>query len=322
MKVYVGLDGGGTKTDAAALDEQGALLARCTGGPSNPHSIGFEVALTEVMSVIDEVLEQLHSKNEDCASICLGMSGFDTKEECDLLQSSVQRHLLERGLVLPVFVRSEGEIALMAALGSRSGALIISGTGSICYGYLPDGSLLRTGGWGHYLGDEGSGYQVGLRTLKTVMRSFDAIHPPTIMTDMIMREYGFQRITDLKGYIYNPAHSKAQIAAFAKICVQAATQGDDAAAGILVSEAEALADTAAALLRRSPTLQQGQAVLSGSMFRYAPLFREALCGRLQESFGGLVFVDGSRGAPPSVGAARLARELADGRQDEPPSALL
>ncbi|MET3207622.1 UNVERIFIED_CONTAM: hypothetical protein ABIC26_000558 [Paenibacillus sp. PvR008] len=47
-----------------------------------------------------------------------------------------------------------------------------------------------------------------------------------------------------------------------------------------------------------------------------------LCGRPQESFGGLVFVDGSRGAPPSVGAARLARELVDGRQDEPPSTLL
>ncbi|MFK4470662.1 N-acetylglucosamine kinase-like BadF-type ATPase [Paenibacillus sp. RC73] len=322
MKVYVGLDGGGTKTDAAALDEQGVMLTRCTGGPSNPHSVGFEVALTEVMSVINVVLEQLQTKIEDCASICLGMSGFYTKKECDLLKSSVQQHLSERGLVLPVFVRSEGEIALMAALSSRSGVLIISGTGSICYGYLPDGSRLRTGGWGHYLGDEGSGYQVGLRTLKAVMRSFDAVHPPTIMTDMIMQEYGFQRITDLKGYIYNPAYSKAQIAAFAKICIQAAAQGDVAATGILASEAEALADTAAALLRRSPVLRQGQAVLSGSMFRYAPLFREILCDRLQESFGGLVFVDGSRGAPPSVGAARLARELANGRQDEPPSTLL
>lgn len=312
MKVYLGLDGGGTKTDAAALDEQGKLLARCIGGPSNPNSASYETALTEVMSAIDGVLEELPAAKQDIISICLAVSGFSTDDEQALLKHAVLRHLYKHALSIPVFIQSEGQIALMAAVGSPYGVLVISGTGSICYGYTPEGSSFRTGGWGHHLGDEGSGYQLGLRTLKAVMRSYDGIAPPTVMTDMIMKEYGFKHITDLKGYVYIPSHSKAEIAAFSGICIQAAEAGDAAASAIIQEEAAALADTAAALLRRSPALREYPVVLSGSVFKYSPGFRREFCGRLQESAGRLNFVDGADGQPPSVGAALTAHRLYHG----------
>ncbi|WP_342436990.1 BadF/BadG/BcrA/BcrD ATPase family protein [Paenibacillus sp. FSL L8-0436] len=309
MKVFLGLDGGGTKTDAAALDERGTLIARYIGGPSNPHSVSFGTALTEIMSAIDGLIERLSINVDKIAAICLAVSGFSSIDEETLLKRAVQQHVLKHELSIPVFIQSEGQISLMAAVGSNHGVLVISGTGSICYGYLPDGSGTRTGGWGHYLGDEGSGYQIGLRTLKTVMRSYDSVCKSTIMTDMIMEEYGFKLITDLKGYIYIPSHSKAEIAAFSKVCIQAAEAGDAAAIAILTEEAAALSDTAAALLRRSPTLQNYPVVLSGSVFRYSPIFRGIFCSSLQNTFGGLNFVDGSLGAPPSTGAAMTARKL-------------
>jgi N-acetylglucosamine kinase-like BadF-type ATPase len=309
MKVYLGLDGGGTKTDAAALDEQGELLARCLGGPSNPHSTSFEIALSEVMSAIDGVLERLPADQFEVASICLAVSGFSTDDEQALLKKAVTHHLSKHGLAIPVFIQSEGQIALMAAVGSPYGVLVISGTGSICYGYTPEGSALRTGGWGHYLGDEGSGYQLGLRTLRAVMRSYDSIAPPTVMTELIMKEYGFKQITDLKGYIYIPSHSKAEVAAFSSLCIHAAEAGDAAAIAIIKEEAAALADTAAALLRRSPALRDYPVVLSGSVFKYSPSFRREFCSSLQQLAGTLNFVDGTRGQPPSTGAALTARRL-------------
>lgn len=307
--MYLGLDGGGTKTDVVALDEQGELLARYIGGPSNPHSVSLKIALTEIMSAIDGLLKGIQAEIFDIASICLAVSGFFGVEEQELLRQSVQEHLSHLGLSIPVFVQSEGQISLMAAVGSNTGVLIISGTGSICYGYTPDGSCLRTGGWGHYLGDEGSGYQIGLRTLKAVMRSYDCVHSPTVMTDMIMKEYRLKLITDLKGYIYNPSHNKAEIAAFSKICIQAAELEDHAAIAIVTEEAEALADTATALLRRKPELQAYPIVLTGSVFRYSFAFQRIFGGRLRKVFGSLHLVDGSRGSPPSIGAALTARKL-------------
>ncbi|MHA6533645.1 N-acetylglucosamine kinase [Paenibacillus sp. BAC0078] len=309
MKVYLGLDGGGTKTDAAALNEAGELLARYIGGPSNPHSVTFGAALTEVMSAIDSLLERLEPEIINIASICLAVSGFSTIDEHALLKKAVEQHLMKCGLSLPVFIQSEGQISLMAALGSHHGMLVISGTGSICYGYSPDGSCTRTGGWGHILGDEGSGYQIGLLTLKAVMRSYDGVQPPTAMTDMIMKQHGLTVISDLKGYIYNPSHTKAEIAEFSKICIAAAEAGDEAALTILTGEAEALSNTANALLRRSPGLAGLPVVLSGSVFRYSPVFRRNFCDSLQKSCGRVDFVDGSLGAPPSTGAAWLARQL-------------
>jgi N-acetylglucosamine kinase-like BadF-type ATPase len=309
MKVFLGLDGGGTKTDATAIDEQGLLLARYIGGPSNPHSTLQKIALSEIMSAIDGLLEKLPDERREITSICLAVSGFYEAAEKSVLHGAVEEHLSRHKLHIPVFIQSEGQISLMATVGSLSGVLVIAGTGSICYGYSKDGSCIRTGGWGHLLGDEGSGYQLGLRALKNVMRSYDGVIPPTAMTDIILREFGWADLRELKGYIYDPAHTKAEIAAFSKVCIQAAEAGDPAAMAILTGEAQALAATAAALLEHNPELQQYPVVLSGSVFHYSPDFRRIFSSSLLEDFSSVTFIDGSQAAPPSVGAALTAAHL-------------
>lgn len=62
----------------------------------------------------------------------------------------------------------------MAATGQKHGIIVISGTGAIVYGITQQGERHRIGGWGHILGDPGSGYEIGLHTLQTVMKSYDA----------------------------------------------------------------------------------------------------------------------------------------------------
>ncbi|WP_042205883.1 N-acetylglucosamine kinase [Paenibacillus durus] len=321
MKVYLGLDGGGTKTDAAAVDSQGSTLARFVGGPSNPHSATFGLAFAELEKVLRGLISSLPDQNVRLDGICLGMSGIDTLEERSLVKTAVSRILAEWSEDIPVAIASEGQISLMACLGQEYGVQIISGTGSICYIFASDGSYWRTGGWGHYLGDEGSGYSIGLRTLKAVMRSYDGVRPPTRMTDIILNEYGFNQITDLKSYIYEPARGKADISAFAKVCLQAASGGDECAIHIVMEEAEALADTAAALLKRHPVPPGSKVVLTGSIFGHSRLFTRTLSDKLLAQIQGLEFVEGTSAPPPSVGAALLARKRF-GDSDESPVPLL
>ncbi|NGM82892.1 N-acetylglucosamine kinase [Paenibacillus sp. 7124] len=312
MKVYLGLDGGGTKTDAAAVDSQGSVLARFTGGPSNPHAGTFNETAAELDRVVRGLLSSLPEKDIQSGGICLGMSGIDTSKERSLISTAIRSTLAEWAGEPPVAVASEAQISLMAALGQEFGVQIISGTGSICYAFAPDGSHWRTGGWGHYLGDEGSGYSIGLRALKSVMRSYDGVQPPTGITGIILEEYDLSRITELKSYIYQPERGKADIAAFAKPCLKAASGGDECAIRIVTEEAAALADTAAALLERLPAELRSRAVLTGSIFAHSPLFARTLRGKLLDRYPSLEFVDGTLAPPPSVGAALLARKWFSG----------
>ena len=93
------------------------------------------------------------------------------------------------------------------------------------------------------MGDEGSGYQIGHSTLKAVMKSYHGILPVTKLTDMIITEYKFEQITDLREYIYQPHIGKTEIASFAKICIQASDQGDQVASSILSDAAKELVES-------------------------------------------------------------------------------
>lgn len=143
MRVYVGVDGGGTNTDAAIISETGEILARLSGGPTNPHSVSTEQAISELQRVLEQLFNLISDLSTSCEGICLGMSGVDTIQERQLIAKTVNNYMKSRNRQssegCPVWVVSEGEIALMASLGHTHGVLCISGTGSIVYGFTREG---------------------------------------------------------------------------------------------------------------------------------------------------------------------------------------
>ncbi|OWA35291.1 hypothetical protein B9G55_11590 [Saccharibacillus sp. O16] len=173
MNFYAGIDGGGTKTELAAIDERGAALCQVRGTSTNPHTVGFDKAFMELTSIFKTFLEQPQLIGRKCLGICLGMSGIDHEDERLRLTAFLKEELQRLRAPSPFEIRTEGEIALMAALGRPYGLQIIAGTGSIVYGFLPDEPRARAGGWGHLLGDEGSGYRLGLEALRLTAREFD-----------------------------------------------------------------------------------------------------------------------------------------------------
>lgn len=129
----------------------------------------------------------------------------------------------------PVWVVSEGEIALMATLGHTHGVLCISGTGSIVYGFTLEGERYRAGGWGHLLGDEGSGYRIGQRALQVVMQSYDGVLPPTRLTPLLLKKLKLRDISELKTRVYQMDWGKTETASIARLAIEAAESGDKAA---------------------------------------------------------------------------------------------
>lgn len=311
MRVYAGIDGGGTNTDAALISDTGDIVAQVSGGPSNPYSVSPEQAVPELERVLDQLFGANHELLTKCDGICLGMSGIDKMQErhmiSDVVVQYMKRRLPDAFNTCPVWIVTEGETALMASLGSTRGVLCISGTGSIIYGFTSEGTRYRAGGWGHLLGDEGSGYRIGQRALQSVMQSHDGILPPTRLTALLLQELGLKEPTELKDRVYRIGWGKKETASLARLAIAAAEAGDPVASDLVTDEARQLAETARALIARDPEFPAAPVVLSGSLFRHSALYREAFMQQLSRYYEGLEYVQTEHAPPPAIGAARLAR---------------
>ncbi len=311
MDIFLGVDGGGTKTEAAAIDSHGNVLSRYLGSSTNPYVVTFEGAMQELSSVLDHVAKPLFLSYPDAfiKGICLGMSGISTPEEKNNVISFLRSYQQKHHFSFPISIKTEAEISLMASLEREYGILVISGTGSNTYGITKKGKHYRVGGWGHILGDEGSGYQIGLLTLKTVIKSLEGMLPATSMTERIIDAYSFKHISELKAYVYQSTIGRNDIAAFARHCIEASKDGDELAQGILQAQAIELADTTTVLIGRDPELEAAEVVCTGSIFKHSSIFRHAFREALVNRFPALSFMDEENDLTPADGAALLARKL-------------
>ncbi|GAB6927310.1 N-acetylglucosamine kinase [Paenibacillus sp. JCM 10914] len=316
MEIFIGVDGGGTKTEATAIFGNGDILSRYAGGPTNPYIVTLDTALEELHYIVDQIIAPLTNKSYICSSICLGMSGISSVKERLQVQQSLQSYFNTRQLRIPIYMRSEAEISLMAAMERQHGMLVISGTGSNTYGITKSGDIHRVGGWGHILGDEGSGYRIGLQTLQTVIKSHEGIIPPTLLTKLILAAYPVQVIPDLKSFIYQPSITKQHIASFARCCIEAAEAGDSAAIHIMEQQATELANTTDALIKQHPEFPMGEVVCVGSIFKHSRVFRDQYRRTMTSRYPSLQFPDRNSERTPSHGAALLACKLfTDGVSD-------
>jgi glucosamine kinase len=205
-------------------------------------------------------------------------------------------------------VTTDYEIALEAAVGTGPGVVLISGTGSVAYGRNQDGETARAGGYGPWLGDEGSAFEIGRRAVSAVARSRDADAPVTVMAEMISATLECPDWDDLMLRIM-----KSPDEVFPKLfpIVAAAANSDDSAAKeILFASAIGLGHLAMLVIRRlGMKAQEFPLVKCGGIFGNStvldPLLDSVLAsGALRARISRLEI-------SPAVGAARIAARISE-----------
>jgi N-acetylglucosamine kinase-like BadF-type ATPase len=212
-------------------------------------------------------------------AICLGIAGVDRQDEANTI-TAIMRRIGHRSRVLVV---NDALIALVAGVRDAPGIVIISGTGSIVYGRNAHGEAARAGGWGHMIGDEGSGYWIGREALAAVMRASDGRGPATRLRDDILAYFEIEDVPQLPRIVYDRDVPRKSVAALGPIIDRAAAQGDAVAARILESAADELVAAARSVATRLE--MRGDAftfLLAGSVFRVVPWLGTHLPGRLTE----------------------------------------
>ena len=297
--LVVGIDAGGTKTRAFAVDSDGQVVGRGAGGggnllssPDPQGSIGAALAMA------------LGGRAAD--AIVLSCAGGDRKADRER-----GRELLAR--VAPagaeLLVTHDALAALYAGNPAGCGIVLISGTGSIAYGRNEEGDEDRAGGWGHLIGDEGSAVWCGLEALRAVAHAVDGRGAATLLTDLLFREMGVGEFADVLPHLYGRPHPAPAIGAATRALAAAAAEGDALANGILQRGAVALA-RAASVVAYALALPGGPVYLSGGAFESLPLLqrlvRLELLGMLPQAAVEPVHEE------PAMGAARMAMQLAWG----------
>ncbi len=229
--ILIGVDGGGSKTLALVATLEGQVVGRGMAGPSNYHAVGLEAATTALETAIRSALED--AGQEACAptgALCLGLAGMGRPEDCAAFEGWVT----ERFPNTPVRMVTDAQLVLAAGTPKGWGIALISGTGSLAYGETPDGHNARAGGWGYLLGDEGSGYAIGLAALRAVARAADGRGPQTALTSSVLAHWKLSQPQNLVQYVYASQRDigRAEIAALAPL-VEAAVEASILEASIL-----------------------------------------------------------------------------------------
>jgi glucosamine kinase len=272
----LGIDAGGTKTVCLLADDRGMIVSEGRGPGANLHVAG-ELG---VEKVLHELMEQaIGDRGITPAAICLGIAGVDRDAEEQTVRA-IMRRIGQRSRVVVV---NDALIALVAGAKDAPGIVIIAGTGSIAYGRSQNGDAARAGGWGHMLGDEGSGYWIGREALGAVMRAADGRGPATALSADVLAHFSISDLSQLPRIVYDDEQPRTSVAALGPLVQHASMRGDAVASRILERAADELVLAATSVATRLAMRGDAFTVfLAGGVFRVVPWLADELPRRLVE----------------------------------------
>jgi N-acetylglucosamine kinase-like BadF-type ATPase len=222
---FLGVDGGGTKTEFLLMNEEGQRISSTTLGTLDWFQIGAQGMEETLGRGISYVCREGGISRSDLDYSMLGIPclGDELIDEEPIVREIVSR-LLPNGRCSLV---NDAEIGWAGSLACRPGIHLVSGTGAIGYGVNSSGRTARASGWGHEVGDEGSAYWLGMRLLYTFSREADGREQRSLIYDMVRNHFG---ITDdfhlLKILQHEWQWNREKIAGLARLLHQAAEAGE------------------------------------------------------------------------------------------------
>ena len=176
MNYYIGIDAGGTKSKCVLTDENFKVLAEETNGNGAFLIYGIEEVSKRFHQTISNCLAKAELTYNDLTAIVMGCAGAGGEENANKFRNGFIKYSLSQGVNYKnVLVKSDAIIALEGAFSGKAGAILISGTGSILLGKDEENNLIRVGGAGRLVGDEGSGYKIGQNAINAVYKYYDGI---------------------------------------------------------------------------------------------------------------------------------------------------
>ncbi len=181
----IGIDGGGTHT-RGVLYREGEIRAEAKSGSTRIGAVGVGESCERTLNVIIDLCEKAKIEAHELDAVVVGLAGVwldeEKKRAAALLKTLARSQDIKFN---DLVVISDAELAIEGAFNGGNGIITIVGTGSIALGKTGKGKLIRCGGWGIELDDEGSGAWIGREGLTAVVRALDGRGEETSMTNVV-----------------------------------------------------------------------------------------------------------------------------------------
>lgn len=296
--LFLGFDAGGSKTICLAGDHA-TVLGRGQGGPANPNVVGLDGFRSALRESARGALGSCGQR--PAAAAWIGIAGSERPS----LREALRGAALETLDADEVWISHDARL-LLAAAGVSSGIAVVAGTGSSVYGRAADGREVSVGGWGHLLGDEGSGYDMARHALRAVTQAADGRGPRTVLSEAIPAALGAADVADLRERCY-PAASVPEVAKLARVVLDLA--GEDEVSSSIVTDAAGDLALAVHTCRERLELPSGspvRVVAAGGLLRPGSSLLAGLTERLGQQDPRYRVTPLT--AEPASGALALARD--------------
>lgn len=194
--MYIGIDGGGTKTKMVSYDDDGNICQEIV----LPTVHILSQTPKKCIEILKAGVEQLDPQS--VSKIGIGLAGYGQDKK---IRKEIENICLKAFKNRPFVLKSDVQIAIEGALDGQDGIVVIAGTGSIALS-LKEGMLQRCGGWGYQLGDEGSAYWIAKKMLNVFCQEVDGRLEKTILYDLIKRECHFENDYDIITFMNDLNH--------------------------------------------------------------------------------------------------------------------
>ena len=282
MGYYLAIDAGGTKTECLVADET-QILGRASCGTVKLMRVSEAEATSAMRGVLAEVSAVAGVPLRELTRTCIGLAGLSI----DAVRMWAYKTI--GGAVGGQLVLcGDEEIALEGAFKGGPGILVISGTGSNVIGRTADGTMYGAGGWGPALGDEGSGYWIGVEAIRAGLWAKDRGVETTLLAE-IGKFWGAENLGDVVAM--GNVRPGPDFAALTRVVVQCAEDGDDLAAAVLERAGMELAEQVA--LVEVKMLESGvdatgvEVAYTGSVLEHIPRVRRAMVEALRKQSPGV-----------------------------------
>jgi N-acetylglucosamine kinase-like BadF-type ATPase len=304
MSYIIGIDGGGTKTHCLLTNLDGSVLHECYGGASQFLVQGIEPVSEILFKLINDCLNAVNINPKEIKIVLLGTTGAGRRTDAERLEQGFANYLAKQKFKLNLFrVESDARIALEGAFSGKPGSILITGTGSIMFGKDAQGNIHRVGGFGRYLGDEGSGYVIGKKGLAAVSKEFDGRGSKTLITVLVKEKFNILSRDILITEIYN---NNFDIASAAPLVIEAAEKNDELAMKIIEDETDELLLHISAMQKKL-----NEKILSvsfiGGIITHKNIYSDTLRKKIEEKLHNVVVKDAENS--PAMGAVLMAKQF-------------
>lgn len=287
MNYILGVDGGGSKTTVQIADISGKVISQAVSGSSSYKSVGINRAIGNLNTAVFDAVKKLKvTRDIYFISSCFGFAGNDAGEDSKtyrkiVFNDKLNSYLNPKGTI----ICNDTRIGLESGSESKNKIIIIAGAGSNCFGINEDGKQAGASGWDFILADEGSGYSVGLKALKAIVKAYDGRGEKTLLSKTILEELNLNEIPGLIKWAYGGLFSKDKISALAETVSSTAKMGDKVSIDILAEEAEEAVISVTTVANKLGFKDKAfDLVLVGGLFKCEEYFKNILINRLRENF--------------------------------------